>query len=127
MNGEINLESYTLSIVRINTALQKLEDNQDISEIKNLFRQSLDDLEKIYTDTVEDLNQEEVNLNEYYLFFQNGKQMFPQYIEVLETIENENSVMSLILLQTSLGISAKLQMHLTRSKCNEIRFKQSRN
>ncbi|MBP3791501.1 MAG: hypothetical protein ILA26_05690 [Methanobrevibacter sp.] len=88
MNGEIDLESYTISLIRINTALQKLEDNQEISEIKTLFEESFDDLEKIYQDTVNDLNQEEVNLNEYYLFFQNGKQMFPQYIEVLDSIEN---------------------------------------
>ena len=88
MNGEIDLESYTISLIRINTALQNLEDNQEISEIKTLFEESFDDLEKIYQDTVNDLNQEEVNLNEYYLFFQNGKQMFPQYIEVLDSIEN---------------------------------------
>lgn len=90
MNGEIDLESYTISIVRINTALQMLEDRQDILKIRNLFMASLEDLEKIYQDAIDDLNQDEVNLNEYYLFFQNGSQMFPQYIEILENIENNN-------------------------------------
>ena len=88
MYGEIDLESYTLSIIRLNTVLQKLEDNGDINEIRNLFEESLVELEKIYHDTVEDLNQDEINVNEYYLFFQNGKQTFPQYIEILGNIEN---------------------------------------
>ena len=46
------------------------------------------ELEKLYKDIVEDLNQDEINVNEYYLFFQNGKQIFPQYIEILGNIEN---------------------------------------
>ena len=88
MYGEIDLESYTLSIIRLNTALQKLEDNGNISEIKNLLEESHAELEKLYEDIVDDLNQDEINLNEYYLFFQNGKQTFPQYIEILGNIEN---------------------------------------
>lgn len=88
MYGEIDLESYTISLIRINTALSKLEDDGDISEVKDLFNDSFNDLDKLYRDIVDDLNQEEVNLNEYHLFFQNGKQTFPQYIEVLGNIDN---------------------------------------
>ena len=88
MYGEIDLESYTISIIRINSALSKLESDDDICEIKELFNDSFNDLDKLYKDIVDDLNQEEVNLNEYYLFFQNGKQTFPQYIEVLGNIDN---------------------------------------
>ena len=88
MYGEIDLESYTISIIRINSALSKLESDEDISEIKELFDDSFNDLDKLYKDIVDDLNQEEVNLNEYYLFFQNGRQTFPQYIEVLGNIDN---------------------------------------
>ena len=88
MYGEIDLESYTISLIRINTALSKLEDNGDISEVKDLFNDSFNDLDKLYRDIVDDLNQEEVNLNEYHLFFQNGRQTFPQYIEVLGNIDN---------------------------------------
>ena len=89
MYGEIDLESYTISLIRLNNAFQKLEDNDDVLEIKNLFEESYNDLQKLYLDIVDDLNQDEVNLNEYYLFFANGKQTFPQYIEVLKRIDNE--------------------------------------
>ena len=88
MYGEIDLESYTISLIRINTALSKLEDDGDISEVKDLFNDSFNDLDKLYRDIVDDLNQEEVNLNEYHLFFQNGRQTFPQYIEFLGNIDN---------------------------------------
>ena len=88
MDGIIDLESYTISLIRINSALSKLEDN-DIDEAKELLDESFRDLQKVYLETVEDLNQEEVNLNEYYLFFENGKQTFSQYIEALGNIENE--------------------------------------
>ena len=89
MYGEIDLESYTLSIVRLNTAFGKLENCDDINEVKQLFEESLEDLETLYRDIVNDLNRDEVNLNEYYLFFQNGKQVFPQYIEVLGQIDQK--------------------------------------
>ena len=88
MYGEIDLESYTLSIIRINSAFSKLENSQ-IDDAKKLLDESYQDLQKLYEDIVEDLNQEEVNLNEYYLFFQNGKQTFPQYIEALGSIETK--------------------------------------
>ena len=99
MYGEIDLESYTISIIRLNTAFQKLEDNADVLEIRSLFEESYEDLQKLYLDIVDDLNQDEVNLNEYYLFFANGKQTFPQYIEVLKGIDNdelESAVNSLL-------------------------------
>lgn len=86
MDGEIDLELYTISIIRLNTAFEKLQTQPDSA--KTMFEDSLNDLETIYKDIVNDLNQEEVNLNEYYLFFQNGKQTFPQYIEILESINN---------------------------------------
>lgn len=88
MYGEIDLESYTISIIRLNTAFGKLENSDSIKEVKSLLEESLDDLEKLYMEIVDDLNNDEVNINEYYLFFQNGRQVFPQYIEVLGSIEN---------------------------------------
>ena len=98
MDGEIDLELYTLAIIRLNNALEKL-DISNISEIKNMFEESSKDLQQLYEDTVGDLNQNEINLNEYYLFFENGKQTFPQYINILKDIkqpELEDSVNSLI-------------------------------
>ena len=88
MNSEIDLKSYTISIIKINNALEKLNNNENVSEVKSLLEESFNDLEKLYKDIVDDLNQEEVNLNEYYLFFQNGKQAFPEFINVLGSIDN---------------------------------------
>lgn len=89
MDGEIDLETYTISIVRLNTAFEKLQSNENIGEIKSMFEESFNDLNRVYKEIVDDLNLDEVNLNEYYLFFQNGIQIFPQYIEALGEIESE--------------------------------------
>ncbi|WP_407413876.1 hypothetical protein [Methanobrevibacter sp.] len=86
MNGELDLELYTISLVRLNTAFQKLNEPEAIE----LFNQSADDLQTLYEDVLNDLNQDEVNFGEYYPFFENGKRTFPQYIEVLGSIENDN-------------------------------------
>lgn len=89
MDGEIDLELYTLSIIRLNSALSKLGSCNDILEIQCLFEESFNDLQKFYENIVNDLNRDEVNPNEYYMFFQNGQKAFPQFIEVLGNIENE--------------------------------------
>ena len=86
MNGEIDLELYTISLIRLNTAFQKLD---DVCEASALLNESADELERFYKDVVNDLNQEEVNFGEYYPFFENGKQTFPQYINALKEIEND--------------------------------------
>ena len=99
MDGEIDLELYTLSIIRLNSAFEKLENEEPIEDIKNMFDESSNDLNKLYHDIVDDLNQDKINLNEYYLFFQNGRQVFPQFIDVLGSIENnelDESVNSLL-------------------------------
>lgn len=87
MNGELDLELYTISIIRLNTAIKKLEDSED--EAVKLFNESADDMQTLYKDIINDLNQEEVNFGEYYPFFENGKQIFPEYISALGSIENE--------------------------------------
>ena len=89
MDGFIDLETYTISLIRINNALSKLEDS-NTDEAEELFSESFKDLQKVYLEIVDDLNHNEVNMNEYYLFFQNGKQTFPHYIEALENIENRS-------------------------------------
>ncbi|WP_298521863.1 hypothetical protein [uncultured Methanobrevibacter sp.] len=86
MNGEIDLELYTISLIRLNTAFQKLD---NICEASTLMNESADDLERFYNDVIDDLNREEVNFGEYYPFFENGKQTFPQYINALGEIEND--------------------------------------
>ena len=106
MDGEIDLETYTISIIRLNTAFKKLEDNEPINEIKEMFNESYNDLNGLYKKIVEDLNQDEVNINEYYLFFSNGKQIFPQYIELLGKIDEnelESEITSLITVFSNLN------------------------
>lgn len=89
MNGEIDLELYTISIIRLNNALEKLETSQNNDDIKEMFKESCRDFEELYKDIISDLNGEEIQFNDYYLFFENGKQVFPQYIDALKKIENE--------------------------------------
>lgn len=89
MNGEIDLELYTISIIRLNNALEKLETSQDIDDTKEMFKESCRDFKELYEDIISDLNEEEIQFNDYYLFFENGKQVFPQYIDALKNIENE--------------------------------------
>ena len=48
MYGEIDLESYTISLIRINSALSKLEAEEDISQVKELFNDSFRALNKLY-------------------------------------------------------------------------------
>ena len=88
MYGEIDLEIYTIAIIRLNTAFEKLKDSK-IDDANAMFEESSNDLQKLYEDIVDDLNQDEVNLNEYYMFFQNGKQVFPQYIDALGQISQD--------------------------------------
>ena len=89
MDGEIDLELYTISIIRLNTAFEKLENSNNAEDVKNDFKESCDDLKRLYNDIVRDLNENEINFNEYYLFFENGKNTFPQYIESLKNIDND--------------------------------------
>lgn len=89
MNGEIDLELYTISMIRLNNALEKLETSQNNDDIKEMFKESCRDFEELYKDIISDLNGEEIQFNDYYLFFENGKQVFPQYIDALKKIENE--------------------------------------
>lgn len=90
MNGEIDLELYTVSLIRLNNAFQKLDDDDD-SAI-SMFADSADDLKDFFTDCVSDLNLEEVNYGDYELFFKNTKNSFPQYINILkETLENNDN------------------------------------
>ncbi len=106
MDGEIDLELYTLSIIRLNSAFEKLENNESIEDVEVMLKESHKDLNNLYHDIVDDLNQDEINIKEYYLFFANGMQIFPQYIEVLkgiEKIELSDTVDSLINVFTNLN------------------------
>ena len=110
MNGEIDLELYTISMIRLNNALEKLETSQDNDGIKEMFKESCGDFENLYEDIISDLNEDEIQFNDYYLFFENGKQVFPQYIDALKNIENKEFkeyIDSLINVFTNLNKIAK--------------------
>ena len=98
MDGEIDLETYTLSIIRLNSAFEKLENNEPISDIKEMFHESYSDLDKLYHEIVEDLNQEEVNINEYYLFFQTESRYFPNILKFLKALTMKNLTAKSLLL-----------------------------
>ena len=88
MDGEIDLELYTIAIIRLNNAFEKLDDEDNA---KAMFSESASDLKKFFEDTVNDLNSDEVNYNEYELFLKNGKNSFPEFINILEeTLDKTN-------------------------------------
>ena len=120
MHGEIDLETYTISIIRLNSAFQKLE---NIDEVKEMFKESYNDLQRIYLDIVTDLNQNNIILNEYYLFFQNGKQTFPQYIDVLSNIHEKKLQEEVNLLINLFSNLNKIADGFSRSDENELRLK----
>ena len=74
MNGEIDLELYTISIIGLNNALENPENDDSFKEIVENFQE-------LYEDIINDLNQDEIQFNDYYLFFENGKNVFPEEIE----------------------------------------------
>ncbi|MBQ6511911.1 hypothetical protein [Methanobrevibacter sp.] len=81
MNGELDLELYTISIIGLNNSLENPE-NDSLKEI-------VDNFQELYEDIINDLNQDDIQFNDYYLFFENGKNVFPQYIETLNEIKTE--------------------------------------
>ena len=98
MNGELDLELYTVSLLKLNNSFEKLQSDGLTEEVKNAFIEVSNDFQNLYEDIINDLNRDEIQLNEYYLFFENGKQTFPQYIEMLENVdydELEDSLTSL--------------------------------
>ena len=113
MSNEIDLELYTIGITRLNNGFQNIgliiqnnaqelhEGNLEAikiltKEIENRvpsFEASANDFEKIYLDTVNGLNQSEVNYNEYEVFFKYINQIFPQYQESLKkSIDNLKNI-----------------------------------
>ena len=81
MNGELDLELYTISIIALNNALENPK--------RDSFEEITANFQELYDDIINDLNLEEIQFNDYYLFFENGKNVFPQYIETLKEIKNE--------------------------------------
>lgn len=90
MYGEIDLELYTISMIRLNTAFKKLDDGEADENILSMISDSSTDFEALLNDIVNDLNREEINYNEYDPFFENISQLFPSYIIKLnEYLKND--------------------------------------
>ena len=89
MHGKIGLELYTISIIELNNALENLQESEINEKIKANFKSISDNFQAIYTEIIKDLNPDEIQFNENYLFFENGKRIFPQCIENIKQIKNE--------------------------------------
>lgn len=89
MYSEVDLELFAISIIRLNSAFEKLDNNEPIEEVKILIDESIDDFQKLY-DTIDyDLKNNEISYNEYYLFLQYSSHILPRYIKDIENIEND--------------------------------------
>ena len=97
MDGEIDLETYTISIIRLNSAFEKLENDEPIDGIRKMLEDSYNDLNKLYHDIVNDLNQDrDPNLNEYYMFLRMENRYFHNTLMHWETLKIMNLMKVLI-------------------------------
>ena len=81
MEDMIDLESYTLSIVKINSSFSKLEQDEYDAEAIELLKESVEDLNRLYQQTLIDLSLREVNYGEYDYFLMNAHYSFQRYID----------------------------------------------
>lgn len=108
MNGEFDLELYTIAMTRLNNGFAKVGDLiQDKASILNIenqcenrkeefdkmavtikrtlpdFKTAKNEFENLYLDIKNDLNQSEIRLDDYEPFFQHAGEVFPQSIKDL--------------------------------------------
>lgn len=76
---EIDLELYTISIIQMNSALEKLAEDEFDAEYNGLLRQSIDNFAEIYRSSLIDLSLTEIDYGEYDHFFIYIKSTFPGY------------------------------------------------
>lgn len=109
MDGEIDLELYTISMIRLNSIFQKIEDDEIVTDIISDIDDCFNDLNQLYEDISNDLSQEEININEYDPFFENGMVMFPEYTKSIdEAVENADDENLKAALNNLSGIFIKL-------------------
>lgn len=109
MDGEIDLELYTISIIRLNSIFQKIEDKKIVTDIISDINDCFNDLNQIYEDILNDLSKEEININEYDPFFENGMVMFPEYAKSIdETIGKIDDKNLKVALNSLSGLFVKL-------------------
>ncbi|MDO5848718.1 MAG: hypothetical protein Q4P18_04225 [Methanobrevibacter sp.] len=103
MNGEFDIELYTIAMTRLNNGFAKVGDiiqenaavlnseNEDEEREKKLdkmavsikrtlpdFKNACKEFKDLYADIESDLNSKEINLNDYEPFFKHVQETFPQ-------------------------------------------------
>lgn len=86
MNGEIDLELFTLAILEMNNAFSKLDENN--SDVKHSLDSSHENLKKLSDSLKEITNSEEINDTEVEPFFTFAINTFPGYKNQLANLEN---------------------------------------
>lgn len=109
MNGEFNLELYTIAMTRLNNGFGKIGnmiqdnaatlnmENEDSEKDKNFskmtatvkrtmpdFTNALKEFKELYADIQSDLNQKEIRLDDYEPFFKHVVEIFPKSSKDLE-------------------------------------------
>lgn len=96
---EIDLEMYTISIIQLNAAFEKLQKDEFGNDANQLLMESIDNFKRIYQSTLIDLSLKEINYSEYDYFFMNVKSSFPRYItdigNYMALLKNEDLKLSL--------------------------------
>ena len=86
MDGEIDLELFTIAIIQLNNAFQKLNDN--CSDVKESLDSSYENLKELSDSLESIINEEEINATEVEPFFTYSVKMFPEYKTQLANLEN---------------------------------------
>jgi len=98
MEGEIDLETYTLSIIRLNSAFEKLENNEPISDIKEMFHESYSDLVNWIMKLLKTLIRKKSTLMNTICFFQTESRYFPNILKFLKALTMKNLTAKSLLL-----------------------------
>jgi len=86
MNGEIDLELFTLAIIQLNNAFQKLSEND--TDVKESLDSSYEYLNELSQSLEDMLKEDEINATEVELFSKYALNIFPEYKTQLANLEN---------------------------------------
>lgn len=86
MDGEIDLELFTIAIIQLNNAFQKLNNND--TDIKESLDSSYENLKELSDSLESIINYEEINATEVEPFFTYSLNIFPEYKAQLANLEN---------------------------------------
>ena len=84
MNYEIDLELYTFTLIKMNSAFSKFDNDEFDNEGIELLKESIEDLNKLYQNTLIDLSLREINYGEYDHLLLTVFTAFPRYVKDIE-------------------------------------------